>query len=522
MDIKRVTYFIVMALVAGALLVSPGLKQISQANEKDKIVIVSQRKTFSMTGCDPATAVGGEAQSIISFFADGLVDKDKDGKVLPALAESWKWSDDGLSVTFSLRKGIKFHNGDALTAEDVKFSFERYTRKNFRHIYGAELRRTLNKVSVNGDYSVTLYFNNRYPQIFDRICEYFKILPKMYIEKMGDAEYAKHPIAAGPFKVVKYEQDQWVEFEAVDNHYRKTPEVKHIRFALVPEHSTRLAMLKAGDADMIWVHPSQIKALKGDANIQLVSTRYTILWQLMFTDMLYPDKKLPFNDIRVRKALSFAIDRNAITKKILQSVAAPQKGVLAPFQPGYEPKIAAADPYDPAKAKALLREAGYPNGFDTQFTFFGEQKDACEAIAAYLSQVGIRAKMNIVDSGKWIELWRNRGKGIDGVFLANTWFNARNHPAGSLWSMYGKGQMYNWVEIPKVVELLQRSTELMLGDPELVTIARELNDNVLKNMPRVELWVDGKVMALGPRIEYWEGVTGLVADTRFEFIRLKK
>ena len=72
------------------------------------------------------------------------------------------------------------------------------------------------------------------------------------------------------------------------------------------------------------------------------------------------------------------------------------------------------------------------------------------------------------------------------------------------------------------MELLQRSTELMLGDPELVTIARELNDNVLKNMPRVELWVDGKVMALGPRIEYWEGVTGLVADTRFEFIRLKK
>ena len=226
---------------------------------KGKLVYAPQNGTMSYRkAIDPHTGVGAEQTTINCLIFDSLATKDPQGREIPAMAESWTIAPDWSYVDFNLRKGIKFHNGDPFTSKDVKFSFERAMRPDLMFLFGAELRRQVDRVETRGDYRARVFLKQPYPAIFDRLCNNLMMVPKNYIEKVGDAGFAANPVGAGPFKIVDFKQDDFVRVKAVRNHYRKTPYVDEVIFKIAQEPTTRLAMLKTGEADMIMLNPQHL------------------------------------------------------------------------------------------------------------------------------------------------------------------------------------------------------------------------------------------------------------------------
>lgn len=180
-----------------------------------------------LTGGDCHTNIGAGSINVISLIHEGLVRKDLDGRTIPALAKSWQFSKDGLSIKFILNERAKFHNGEPITAKDVKFSLERAMRPELKFQRGGLLARSVDRIEVTDDHHLTVYFKLPLPGFLDLCAFYLGIVPKAYVEKVGDEEFAKHPIGAGPFKWVDYQQDVFINVEAVEDHYRKIPQSRH-------------------------------------------------------------------------------------------------------------------------------------------------------------------------------------------------------------------------------------------------------------------------------------------------------
>jgi peptide/nickel transport system substrate-binding protein len=481
-------------------------------------VVFLNGQTFETTGGDALTGRGAGATTIKALLHEGLVVMGMDGKYKPAIAKSWSLDKKWANMTFLLNEKARFHDGSPVTAQDVKFSLERAMRPEMKFIFGAEMTRLIDKIETEGDYKVIVYFKMPYPAFLARCAEYLAIEPKKYIEKVGDAEYARKPVGAGPFKFVKLEQDVSLELEAVDNHYRKVPAIKTLVYKVVPEPMTRLAMLKTGEADITLLDPAHMEELRKDKNFQIYLSRQTYLLTLAFDDLYFPQPS-PFKDIRVRQAVSYALDREAICKNVLFGASEPWGDIYPPYMLGYDPKIKEY-PYDPVKAKALLKEAGYPNGFETEISAYATQRLAAETIAAELAQFGIKAKLNILEFATWTQMMRGRQlKGLG--FRSGPWWGGRNHPGVALESHFAKGQNYAYYvpeEIAKAMEQINHLTD----EKEIFSEARKISALYRKNMHRINLWAVGAVFGLGPKIQYWQNTPGWVFPARFEEITLKR
>src|SRR3954462_6077555 len=288
---------------------------------------------------------------------DALVKPMPGERMAPSLAESWSESPDKLSYEFKLRKGVKFHNGDPFTADDVVFSFARAK--------GAELHQKVKEVIAVDPYTVRFVLPEPWP---DFMTFYGKlasaaswITPKKYFEQVGPDGFKKQPIGLGPYKFVSMKPGIELVMEANEDYWRKVPSVKRIVFQSVPEATTRLAMLSRGEVDVAYLLEGQLgESIKNDAKLKLVFSGGIATFFLDFFDMW--DPKSPFADQRVRKAASLAIDRQALSDADTLGASRPNGNVvLKRFE--YALPIE-ADKYGPVHAKKLLAEAGYPNGFD--------------------------------------------------------------------------------------------------------------------------------------------------------------
>ena len=187
-----------------------------------KVKIATSAAWWAGKGGDFSTHKGGNCIPLMNTYADSLITKDTDAKIVPALASSWKYSEDGKSLEFFLNKNAKFHNGDPVTSKDVKFTLETYALDKKAGYCMGELHRLLESIEIVDNHDIIIHFNKPLPAFLDRLYDYLKIMPKDYFEKVGDEGFADKPIAAGPFRWVDYEQDAWVKFEAVEDHYRHT------------------------------------------------------------------------------------------------------------------------------------------------------------------------------------------------------------------------------------------------------------------------------------------------------------
>ena len=345
--------------------------------------------TFPPTWLDPGeVAVGGQTLFWILYALHDALIKPMPGNLMtPSLAESWTVSDDQRVYEFKLREGIKFHNGDPFTAEDVKFTFRRYKSP----ILHAKVR----EVEIVDPFRVRFHLHQPWP---DFLAYYGTlatgaawIVPKKYLEQVGDDAFKQRPVGLGPYKFVSQTPGIELVLEANESYWRKVPHVKRLVFKSVPDPSTRMAMLKRGEVDLAYLLPALLaEEAKRDPKLKLVFSGAIGIFHLAFLEQWDPAS--PWHDRRVRLAANYAIDRQALNDaetlgaSILTGSLVPRAFEFALPREPY--------PYDPAKAKQLLAEAGYPNGFEAgDLTPVPPYFDMGEAIVNYLGAVGIKVKL---------------------------------------------------------------------------------------------------------------------------------
>jgi peptide/nickel transport system substrate-binding protein len=412
-----------LALVAALMLTTASY---AAAQDKDTLVIAID--TFGAQVMDPILETRAPHAHYHAPIWDSLVGFDLErGGIGPGVAEKWTRSADGKTWTFHLRKGQKFHNGDPLTAHDVKFSLERKMSKESIASGAAALRRAVDKIDVVDDHTVNVTTKGIIPHFAASLSRAVfmegTVMPKKYIETVGAQGFREKPIGSGPWKFVRMVPGDRIEYEAVPAHWRGTPQFKKMTLLLVPEQSTRIAMVRTGEASIVAIGPDAIKeAQAGGMKIMTVPGTMQAVYQ--FWGTYKPEAKdSPLANIKVREALSLAIDR----QQIIDHVMAKQARWPLPYTvyrystdvdiARWEDWAKSAYRYDPNRAKKLLAEAGHAKGFTMTFwntalpgTPFMLQIG--EALAGFWEKIGVKVEMKTVDYGVFNPMERGDQKGL--------------------------------------------------------------------------------------------------------------
>jgi peptide/nickel transport system substrate-binding protein len=346
--------------------------------------------TIAPTYFDPAETISITSFLFLYALHDALVKPMPGNPMTPSLAESWSESEDGLTYEFKLRQGVTFHNGDPCTAEDVKFSFERYRGQS-----ASLSREKVKQVEMVHPYLVRFHLKEPWPDFMTFYSSMSAsaswIVPKKYLEQVGDDGFKKHPIGAGPYKFVSHTPGIEMVLEAYAGYWRRVPSVHKLVWRVIPDDATRLAALKTGEVDIAYAMMGALaEDVKRNAKLTLAYSEGQGIFFIFFNEQWDPTS--PWHDLRVRQALNYAIDRQALSEQQTLGASPPTANIV-PRAFEFALPIEAY-PYNPQKAKQLLKEAGYPNGFDAGEITSGPPYHAlAEGVANYLQAVGIRIKV---------------------------------------------------------------------------------------------------------------------------------
>ncbi|HEY7494271.1 MAG TPA: ABC transporter substrate-binding protein, partial [Candidatus Tectomicrobia bacterium] len=337
---------VVVAILVGV--VAPGLQaQTKPAGE----LVIAMHVTLAPAWFDPAdTPAQITPFGILYALHDALVRPLPGERMGLALAESWRESPDGLTYEFTLRPGLKFHNGDPCSTEDVQFSFERY-----KGVGARELQSKVKRLEMVDARTIRFHLHEPWPDFMTfygtTATAAGIVVPKKYLQQVGDDGFKKHPIGLGPYKFVSHTPGIELALEAYEGYWRKVPNIKQIIMKGIPEGTTRLAMLKKGEADFaVALESSVAEEVRRDPRLTLVDTRHASINWLELSEQW--DPKSPWHDKRVRLAANYALDRQAINEAACLGFC-PPTAVIIPrvmdFALQTEPLA-----YDPKKAKQLL------------------------------------------------------------------------------------------------------------------------------------------------------------------------
>ncbi len=341
------------------------------------------------------------------YLYDSLLTFDENGNYIGEAAESWDLSDDGLTWTFHIRKGIKFHNGDPLTANDVYFTMSRFTSDESKNPWSPGLRDNMASHRVVDEYTYEFVTKNPEPPLVDSFC-WVRILSKKYFDEVGEEEWRAKPIGSGPWKFVEHVPEISFTVEANTDYWQPEhiPEFQYLVELQVPEESTQVAMFKRGEVDVPL-------GLTTDRRVELESEGYETRIvgmpspQILAFVAPHYETAGPTHDIRIRQALSYAINREELCATYYQGEAEPGgRFFLIPGGYGVTDDLIAPDPYDPELAKSLMAEAGYPDAWEDptvhMFTTAGPGLDFFQAIDGYWSKVGFETSIEVVEAGVWM------------------------------------------------------------------------------------------------------------------------
>ena len=463
---------------------------------------------------DPADNIQATPFLIQNALHDAVV-KPVPGRPMGAsLAESWNVSPDGLVYDFVLRKGARFHNGEAVTADDVKFSFERY-----RGNLAKALKERVAAVETPDPARVRFRLKQPWPDFMTfygtRVTGAAWIVPRKYLEKVGDDGFKKAPVGAGPYRFVSFTPGVELVVEAFEQYWRKVPHVKRLVFRVVPDHATRVAALKRGEVDVVYLVSGEMADdVRRTPGLSIKSVFPSNHW-LMLPDQW--DPKSPWHDRRVRLAANLALDRQALNDAATLGLSKLSGSIVPSTVEFFWP--APLYPYDPARAKKLLAEAGYPNGFDAGEFFCDLQ--VCpwgEAMLVNLKAVGIQSKLRPLERAPFFKgITEKKFKGIIYAFLgvsgnAATWLETQAVSTGT----YAQGSY------PDIDGLFrEQAAELDRGKRE--ALLHRLQQLVHDKAMFVPIWDFAFLHGVGPRVE--ESGLGLLTgwgfSSPYEDVKLK-
>jgi len=472
--------------------------------------------TLAPTWFDPAETPGIATPFMILYaLHDALVKPMPGNAMAPSLAESWSVSKDGLVYEFVLRQGLRFHNGDPVTADDVKFSFERY-----RGAANRFLKEKVPVVEVVDPRRVRFRLKEPWPDFMTYYGSLTTgagwIVPKKYLEKVGDDGFKRAPVGAGPYRFVSFNPGIELVLEANEHYWRKIPSVKRLVFRAVPDEATRLAQLKRGEADVVYLLQAELaQEARRTPGLTLRPTPIVSTHWLVFLDQW--DPKSPWADRRVRLAANHAIDRQALNEAITLGYSRITWSIIPQsFDFFWQPPAYA---YDPARAKQLLAEAGYPNGFDAG-DFWCEPATATmsEATANYLQAVGIRTRIRPLERAAFFKSYqdkklKNLVYSISGAF-GNAATRVENFVASGGIYVYGGYPDIDGLFREQAGELDRKRREAAL---------HRIQQLVHDKAAYAPIWELGFIHAQGPRVaESGLGlITGWAFSAPYEDVRLK-
>jgi peptide/nickel transport system substrate-binding protein len=399
MKTKRTTNCLFFMVIGFALLVGSSTPALAAVD--NTLVVGTEAEVQSM---DPLQNWMGYSGAVSLLLYDTLVAYGAHGKLLPSLATSWENVDD-LTWRFHLRRGVKFHNGYPFTAADAKFSLDRIFDPEEKCRYRSRYD-SWEEVIVEDDYTLVVKTKRPDPAVAGWIAFFGNIVSKKWVEENGFEKLQKHAMGTGPFKFVSWKRKDRLTLVANEDHFNKVPKVKNLVIRPIPEVASRVAELEADGVQVITKVPMFIipQLEKNPDTSPLVLDGVLVNFMLMDTELV-PE----FKDKRVRQAINYAVDKETIIKGLMQGMGNPV-GFGAPSNfPGIDPDLGPY-PYDPEKAKSLLKEAGYADGFDLNVFSPSHRyimdKEATQAIAEQLSRIGIRPKVQVMDTGKYFKEWR--------------------------------------------------------------------------------------------------------------------
>ncbi|NVK35792.1 MAG: ABC transporter substrate-binding protein [Rhodobacteraceae bacterium] len=355
---------------------------------------------------DTYKIAGRQGLILARHIYDGLLYKDLDtNEIVPALAESWEFTGP-LTMEFNLRKGVKFHNGADFTADDVVTTLNTVITPEYGTRYSISVD-WIESVEKLDDYKVSINMSKPFAGAVEMLADALPMYPHEFFEENGSSGMASTPIGTGPYKLVSQEPGIRYELERFDDHYEGSPKagatIDKIVVRTIPEMNTQYAELMSGDLDWIWrIPPDQADRLEG--RVQIVSAPIMRIGYVGFApESLGGDS--PIADKRVRQALIHATNRQAIVDAFAGGASKVLNTPCNPAQFGCDQDVVSYD-YNPEKARELLAEAGYEDGFELEMVFAAMPRSTAEAIAADLANVGVSLILNEQQYSAGIGQWR--------------------------------------------------------------------------------------------------------------------
>lgn len=450
---------------------------------------------------DPLFASSEYITTVARNFLQSPLYPNPDGTVGPQLATSWETPND-TTLILHLRRGVAFTNGEPFNAQVVKFSWQWSTRPEMRN---KQYYAQISNVEIIDNYTARITLKEAQPLLLQTAAFHWYMYPPRYAQEVGPQKFGQAPIGTGPFVLQEWVKGDHLTFKANPKYYEPgRPGVETVIYRPVPEGSSRIAALQTGQVDIARGVPVEfVSPLMRARGIKVVKALSTRTYYVMFNN-LGPGKGTPIENQKVRQAMNYAVNRQAIIYAVLDGQALLNNAYFGQNMFGYDPTLKPL-PYDPVKAKRLLTEAGYPNGFKMTMTCpdgaYVKVREICQAITGYLNNVGVAVDLQMLESNRFWDLESKKQMplyfdGYGSRFLdpnAQIWgaFVPDSVPGGSEWA--------NWYD-PKLVQLYNQQAH---------TIDRETRLRVLHEMARymqdnpggIWLWTPYNFEAVRSRVQ---------------------
>lgn len=388
---------------------------------------------------DPANAESNPSEAVNRMMYENLARFDEKLKIVPGLSTKWEQSKDGLTWTFFLRKGVKFHDGTPFNAEAAKVFIERMIGPEKPSRAGLYTP-FVNSVEVVDDYTVKIRLKTPFAFFLNNLAHSASGIISPTALKTYGKDISRRAVGTGPFKFVEWIHGDHLTMVRNDDYWGGKPYLDKIIVKTVKEDSARVMMLQSGDAQLIVRIPSEdVPRLEKDPNIKLDSTETLRVLYIAINCF-----KKPFTDVRVRQALNYAVDKEAIVKSLYQGRALVSAGIVPPLATGYFP--VQGYPYDPEKAKKLLAEAGYPNGFKAKLWSpqgrYPKDFEMAQAIQQQLKKVGVDCTLDTMEWAAYLAATRKAPEENESELFLLGWAPSTAEARWILYPLYTTGE---WV-----------------------------------------------------------------------------
>ena len=444
-------------LLLALMFVALAFGSANAAREMDTLVIV---QGVDPTKLDPQDHMETPAWNVLLNLFDTPLRRDPNIKIEKNAAESYRIVNDK-TWEFKIRKGMKFHNGEDCNAASFKFALERMADPK------SKLRQTvfqgvIDRVDLMDDYTFRIITKDPYPVMDAMLCIYGEPIPVKYFKEKGQAHFANNPIGNGPYKFVRWVKDEYILLEANEKYWRGAPKIKRVMFRPIPEATTRVAALQTQEADLITNIPPHLMKLMDWKGRSFVSKVPSVRVIFMAFDTT---KGGPQADKKVRQAIAMGVDLKTNIKKILEGNGILLGSPLTDKHFGYDPSVKPYD-YSPEKAKKLLAEAGYPNGFDFIINSpsgrYLNDKEMAEAVAGDLRKIGIRANVKTHEWGTYMNNMMYAHNAAPSYLLG--WGNTSFDADFTIAPLMRTGKILCNVSFPKLDALIDQGISTM--DPK--------------------------------------------------------